>query len=53
MKRLLGGYLVFFLILIIVLPPVGAFLFGVFFIPALIVFGFAEAYRLLRSAFTQ
>lgn len=49
--RLLLGYLAIFVVLIAVLPPVGVVLFGLFFVPVLVVAFCAEVIRLLRSAF--
>lgn len=53
MKAFLAGHVVLFLIILLVLPPLGVILFGLFFVPILIIVGFAEVVWFIRSIFTR
>jgi hypothetical protein len=45
--------LVLFIAALIILPPVGVILFGIFFVPIIIVVGFGWLFAGVRSVFTK
>jgi hypothetical protein len=53
MKAFLTGHIVLFLIILVVLPPLGVILFGLFFVPILLIVGFAEVVWFIKTIFTR
>lgn len=52
-KRFIAVNFLIFMAILIILPPVGVILFGLLFIPFIIVAGFAWLFAGVRSVFTK
>jgi len=53
LKRFAMANLVLFLAVLIILPPVGVILFGLLFVPIIIVVGFGWLFAAVRSVFVR
>jgi hypothetical protein len=53
LKRFALANIVLFVVVLIILPPVGVILFGLFFVPIIIVVGFGWLFAGVRAVFTR